>query len=114
MRENYKKSAPWRARILACAIARTKMDAVSESREMALIALIGQIMNIGSGRARKFQMERSRDGLKISMRDKLLEKGCSIKITRDRTGSIFRPNNEYWKWSGEKIINRALSGGPGY
>ena len=75
MCENYKRSAPERVRILACAIVRAKMVFVTEFREIAQEALIGQIMNNGSGRA------------------------------RNRTSRLFRPNNEYWKRSRVKIIN---------
>ena len=49
--ENYKRSAPERAGMLVCAIRRTKKVAVSESREIASVAYLGQITNIGSGRA---------------------------------------------------------------
>ena len=42
------------------------------------------------------------------MRDKTLEKGCRLRIVRNRTGSIFRPNNEYCKPSRTKIIKVAL------
>ena len=39
--------------MIACAISYSKKDAVSESREIAEVAYLGQINNIGSGRARK-------------------------------------------------------------
>ena len=52
-RENYKGSSPWRAGILASSIARVKKVAVSESLEIARVAYVGQITNIGSGRAQK-------------------------------------------------------------
>ena len=39
------------ARILACAFGRAKKFAISESREIARIANLGQITNIGSRRA---------------------------------------------------------------
>ena len=42
-----------RAGIIACAIARAKKFAVSESREIARVVYLGQITNIESGRARK-------------------------------------------------------------
>ena len=51
------------------------------------------------------------EGRDISVHDKLLEKGCHLKITQNCTGSIFRLNNEYWKWSRAKIIKGALQGG---
>ena len=41
--------------ILACAIAQAKNVASSESREIARVAYLGQITNIGSGRTRKFK-----------------------------------------------------------
>ena len=41
------------ARILTRTIAHTKMDAASESREIAMVAYLGQITNIKCGRARK-------------------------------------------------------------
>ena len=41
------------ARILACVIGRAKMVAASESREIAWIAYLGQITNIGRGRTQK-------------------------------------------------------------
>ena len=53
-------------------------------------------------------------GLDISVRDWSREKGCHLRIARNHTGSIFRANNEYWKWSCTKIIKGALQGGPGY
>ena len=40
-----------RAGILACAIARSKKVAVSELYEIARVTFLGQITNIGSGRA---------------------------------------------------------------
>ena len=52
-RENFKRSAIGRARILACTIERSKKDAAAESRGIARVAYLGQIMNIGSGRAKK-------------------------------------------------------------
>ena len=41
MGENYKWSAPVGAKILTCAIARAKKDAVLESREIAWVAYLG-------------------------------------------------------------------------
>ena len=84
------------AGILAC----VEMVAVSELHEIAWLAYLGQIMNIGSSRARKLE--------------KLLENGCNLRITRNCTGRIFRPNNKYWKCSRAKIIKRALLGRPIY
>ena len=52
-RENFKRSTPGKAGILASVIARAKMVVVPESREIAQVAYLGQIMNIGSGRTRK-------------------------------------------------------------
>ena len=54
-RENYRRSAPRRAGILACAIGPAKKIAVSESREISWIASLGQITIIGSGCARKYK-----------------------------------------------------------
>ena len=51
VRENYKRSAPERAGILACAIARAKNFTISKLHEIAQVAYLGQITNIGSGRA---------------------------------------------------------------
>ena len=51
--ENYKRSAPKWAGILACTIAPAKKVVMSESREIARVAYLAQIMVIGSGRARK-------------------------------------------------------------
>ena len=47
------------------------------------------------------------------MRDWAREKGCRLIIARNRTGSIFRPNNKYWKRSRTKIVNGTLPGGDG-
>ena len=113
-RENYKSSAPWRARILAYAINYTKKVAVTKSREIARVAYLGQITNIGSYCARKLIKERSRGGRDISGHDCLWENGCHLKIARNSTGSKVRPNNEYWKWSRAKIRKGPLLGGSGY
>ena len=51
--ENYKRSAPRKAEILAFEIRRTKKVAVSDSRGIARVAYLGKLMNIGSGGARK-------------------------------------------------------------
>ena len=48
-RENYKRSDPGRAGILACRIARVKKVAVSKSREIVREEYLGHITNIGSG-----------------------------------------------------------------
>ena len=47
-REKFKMSTLGRAEVLACAIGRAKKVAVSESCEIAWIAYLGQITNIGS------------------------------------------------------------------
>ena len=47
--KNNNRSAPWRARILAYAINYTKKVAVTKSREIARVAYLGQITNIGCG-----------------------------------------------------------------
>ena len=51
--ENYDRSALVRAEILVRAIGRTKKIAVSESREIARVAYLGEITNIESSRAQK-------------------------------------------------------------
>ena len=51
--ENYKKSTPGRAGILASAIQRVKKVAVLESREIAWVEYLRQIRNIRGGRVRK-------------------------------------------------------------
>ena len=112
--ENYKRSAPGKVEILACTIALVKKVAVSKSREIARVAYLGQITNIGSCCARKFEKERSQEEQDISVGDKLLEIDCRLRIARNRSGRIFRSNNEYWKQSRSKVINGALQGGPGY
>ena len=99
---------------LACAISYSKKVAVSESREIARVAYLGQITNIESDRGGKLEMERSSEGQGISVRDWARENGCRLKIAQNRTGSIFSPNNEYWKPSRVKIRKGALPGGPGY
>ena len=53
--ENLERSAPRRAGILACAIGHAKIVAVSELREIALVASLCQITNIGSGHARNYK-----------------------------------------------------------
>ena len=50
----------------------------------------------------------------ITVRDWVREKGCRLKTARNRTGSVFRPNNDYRKRSCAKIIKGALPGGPRY
>ena len=49
--ENCKRNALGWAGIIACTIGRAKEAAVSELREIAGVAYLGQITNIGSGRA---------------------------------------------------------------
>ena len=63
---------------------------------------------------RKFQKERYQEDRDISVRDELLEKDCRLRIVENRTGSIFMPNNNYWKWLRAKIIKGALPGWLGY
>ena len=92
----------------------SKKVAVLESREIAQVAYLGQITNIESGRAQKLSKECSREGREISVRDWAREKGCRLRIVRNRVCSIFRGNNEYSKRSRVKIIKGALPGGPGY
>ena len=105
---------PGLAGILACAISYSKKVAVSKSREIAWVAYLGQITNIRNGRTWKLLKERSRDDRETNMRDCACEKGCRLKIAGNRTGSIFRPNNGYWKRSRAKIIIGALFRGLGY
>ena len=106
--ENYKRTAPGGAGILAWAIGRTKMVVVSESHEIALVEYLEQITSIRCGRARSWE------GLDISMHDGARDNCCHVRIARNCTGSIYRPNNEYWKLLRAKIIKEALPGGPGY
>ena len=113
-RENYKRSALGRVGILVFVIGRSKKVAVSELRVIARVACLVQITNIGNGRARILKKGRFRQGCDISMCDWEREKGCRLGIARNRTSSIFMPNNEYWKRSRAKIINGALLGGMGY
>ena len=94
--------------ILACKIARAKIVAFSELREIARVAYLGQIMNIGSCLTRKLYQERSWEVWVISVRDWAREKGCHLEIARNHMGSIFRPNNKYWKQLPAKIIKGAL------
>ena len=62
------------AGILACVNGRVKEVAVSETHEIARVAYLGQVTNIGSGRARKLLKERSREGHVITVRDLASEK----------------------------------------
>ena len=64
--------------------------------EIAWVAYLGHITNIGSGHAQKLLKELSRESRDISVRDKLLEGGRSLRIARNQLGSISRANNEYW------------------
>ena len=107
-------SAPEWTEILEWVIGCAKMVAVSESRGIALVAYLGQITNIGSGRVQKLLKESSRECRDISVRDWARENGGRLEILRNRMGSIFRPYNEYWKRSRAKSIKGALLGGPGY
>ena len=93
--ENSKRSTLRRFGILACAIGHAKKVAVSESREIAPVAYLGQITNIGSGRVGKLCKKRSREGRDISVRE----------VT---WVAYFRRNNKYWKKSRAKIIKGAL------
>ena len=45
------------------------------------------------------------------MRDLVREKDYRLRITRNRTSSVFQPNNEYWKRSHSKSMKGALPGG---
>ena len=99
--------------MLACAIGHVKKVAVLESHEIARVAYLGRITSIGSGRVCKLLKERCREGRDISVCDWASEKGCCLRIARNRTGSTLRPNNKYWKKLNAKIIE-ALLGGAGY
>ena len=88
--------------------------AVSDLPKIARVVYLGQITNIESGCARELKNERSRDGRDISIRNYTHEKGCCLRIAQNRTGSIFRPNNEYSKRSCVKIFKGALPEGPKY
>ena len=48
-RENYERSASGRIEILACAISYLKKVVVLKSREIAWVAYLGKITNIGNG-----------------------------------------------------------------
>ena len=96
--------------ILLCAIGRAKKVAFSESCDVARVAYFGQITNIGCGRGGKLVKELSREGRGISVHDCAREKGCRLKIARNRTRSIFRPNNDDWEQSREKVLKGALPG----
>ena len=63
-------------------IGRAKEVAVLESCKIARVAYLGQKTNIRSGHARKLQKDLFREGRDISVHDKLLEKGCRLRITR--------------------------------
>ena len=58
-RVNYRRSGPRKARILACTINNLKKVAVSESREIARVACLGQITNIGSDRVQNYKRSTS-------------------------------------------------------
>ena len=113
-RENYKRCAPGRTGIIACTTSYSKMVAVSELREIARVAYLGQITNIGSRRVWKLYNERSWEGRDISVHVCAREKGYRLRISWNRTCSTFRPNNEYWKQSRLKNKKWVLPRGPGY
>ena len=50
----------------------------------------------------------------MGVRDCAREKGSRLKIARNPTGRIFKPNNEYLKRLRVKIIKEALAVGPRY
>ena len=110
----YKRCTLGRAGILVCAFEHAKTVAFSESHEIAWVPYLGQITNIRSGRVQKLKKEHSRVSRDMGMRDCACEKGCCLKIAQNLTGSILRPNNEYWKRSRGKIIKRVLLRGPRY
>ena len=78
-------------------IGRAKKVSVLESRGIALVAYLGQITNFGSGRVLKLKKEHYGEGRDICVRDWACEKGCRPGIVWNRTGSIFRLDNEDWK-----------------
>ena len=72
--------------------ARAKKVVVSELHEIALVASLGQINNIGSDRVRKFKMECSQVQWQIKESERAREKCWSHRIARNRSSSIIRPN----------------------
>ena len=102
--ENFERSDPRGAEIFAVVIGRAKNVVLSEPCEIAQVAYFGQITNVGSGRARKLQKDRSRDGWDFSVHDCACEKGRRLRIEQNCTGPVFRPINDYWEWSRAKII----------
>ena len=58
--------------------------------------------------------ENYKKGRDVIVSDWARENGCRLGIARNRTGSIFRPNNKYWIQSRAKIIKGELPEGTGY
>ena len=75
-----------------CVCARANKVRVSELREIAPVASLGQIIYIGSDRTRKLQKDYAREQRKIKERERTREKFWSLRITQNRTSSIIRPN----------------------
>ena len=85
MRENFKRSASRSNGKLTCASARAKNFAVSDLREIAFVASLGQIYNIASDRARKFKEDCTREQRQINAHERTCEKCWSLRIARNRT-----------------------------
>ena len=66
--------------------------AVLELREIAPIVSLGQINNIVSDRPRKFKKVCPQEQSQINERECTREKCWSLRIARNRTSSIIRPN----------------------
>ena len=98
-----------RVGILPYAIGCAKKVSISESREIALVAYIGQITSIKSG-----CKERCQEGQDIRVGDWARKNVCRFRIARNHTCSIYRQNIEYWKRLHANITKGALLGGPHY
>ena len=84
--------APGRNSKLTSASVRAKKVQVSELHEIAPVASLGKIKNIGSDNARKFKKECSREQRQINERERVREKGSSLRIARNPTSCNIRPN----------------------
>ena len=92
MRENSKRTALRRNDKLMSTSAHAKVVAVSELPEIAPVASIGQINNIGCDHMSKFKKEGSREQRQNNKRERACKIGLSLRLARNRTSSIFRPN----------------------
>ena len=79
-RENSKMTAPGSNGKLTNANARAKKVVVLELHEIALIASLDQINNIGSNRARKFKKECTWEQRQIEEHERSREKGSCLRI----------------------------------